>query len=105
MSLSGYQQGFTHKIALLILFAEEIGYKLTFGDAYRDDRCAYGHPDSNHKRRLAVDFNIFEDGVYLIDEEGEDAHHKLHDFWDELDGAERIENDLNHYSLEWQGMR
>ena len=59
----------------LITFAYAEGYELTFGDAYRDSRVfgsfgskkegAYGKWKSNHKRRLAIDFNLFKDGVYL----------------------------------------
>ena len=89
-------------VADLISHAYSLGYELSFGDAYRDPRCGYGHIESLHRRRLAIDFNIFLDGVWLTDGTG---HDELHDYWDTLDGAERIDNDLNHYSVAWQGMR
>ena len=105
MILSEYQQEFTHATALLILYAEQLGYRLTYGDAYRDPRCPYGHAKSLHRSRLAVDFNIFRDGVLLYDEHARRAHNQLHDFWDKIGGAPRINDDLNHYSFAYNGMR
>ena len=89
-------------IGQLIDFAYKSGYELTFADAYRDSRVTYGHPKSLHRQRLAVDFNCFKDGSYLTDGTG---HDELHDFWDTIEGAARIEDDLNHYSLAHHGMR
>lgn len=65
----------------------------------------YGHKLSGHKLKLAIDLNITEDGVYLRGDAAKEAHSAIHDFWDALGGAERIPHDLNHYSLEHQGMR
>jgi hypothetical protein len=73
MSLGNDQRHFTKMIATLIAWAYENGFELTFGDAYRDPRVhgevgekqGYGHSRSYHKRRLAVDFNLFRDGVWL----------------------------------------
>ena len=43
-------------VALLILFAYEKGYELSFGDAFATD----GHiEDSLHYKRLAIDLNLF----------------------------------------------
>ena len=64
-------------IAELILWAYDQGYEITFGDAYRDPRLhgslgekkGYGHPKSNHKQRLAIDLNLFKDGIYLTSTE------------------------------------
>ena len=102
MTLGQKQRKFTHMVALLILHAEQLGYHVTFGDAYRDPRANYGHPKSLHRQRLAVDLNLFKDGVYLINGEG---HDKLHDYWDVIGGADRIADDLNHYSYAHGGMR
>lgn len=102
MSLGSKQRRFTYMVAQLILTAYDMGYELTFGDAYRDPRTTYGHPESLHRKRLAVDLNIFKDGVYLKDGTG---HDELHDWWDTMGGAERIAADLNHYSLAYGGMR
>ena len=95
------------------LFAEikRLGYRWTYGDAYRDPRLhgalgekkGYGHRESCHKIRLAVDINLFTaDGVYLQSDEG---HAQLHDFWESIGGARRIPGDANHYSLEYRGRR
>lgn len=94
-------------IAQLIVHASDLGYGLTFGDAYRDPRAfkgtkPYGKLLSNHKKRLAVDFNIFKDGEFLQGDEAHEAHSKLHDFWDSIGGNRRIPNDLNHYDYTGQ---
>ena len=111
MGLSNLQQEFTLKIAKLIQFAYKQGYGLTFGDAYRDPRTngewgekvGYSAAYSVHKKRLAVDLNVFKSGEYLQGDEAGEAHNILHNFWDSVGGAPRISDDLNHYSLEYQG--
>jgi len=102
MGLVDKQNKFAGMVALLVLYIQSQGYQVTYGDAYRDDRVTYGHPKSTHRFRLAVDLNIFKDGVYLS---GDEDHAKFHDFWDSIGGSERIENDGNHYSCEHQGIR
>ncbi|CAK0758731.1 M15 family peptidase [Gammaproteobacteria bacterium] len=59
------QQHFAQLIALWMRAAYARGFSVTFGDAFRDQRCPYGAEGSYHKRRLAVDFNLFKDGRYL----------------------------------------
>jgi len=106
--ISTDQIKFTSMIARLILHAEHLGYGLTFGDAYRDPRVfgevgediGYGEPRSNHKKRLAVDFNIFIDGVYIFDPK---PYEELHKYWVTIGGA-TLENDLNHFSINYRGM-
>ena len=81
-------------VALLILFAYERGYELTFGDAYATS----GHiKKSFHYKRLAIDLNLFKDGKYLTKTED---HEPLGLFWESLGGTwgGRFE-DGNHYSL------
>ena len=104
MSLSTKQQEFTVKIGLLISYANSVGYGLTFGDCYRSPAVKYGHKDSTHRSRLAVDFNIFLEASYLQGEDAEIGHNKLHDYWDEIGGSERIADDLNHYSVKHNGI-
>ncbi len=99
MSLRSRQSRFVKMVQLLVGYADLCGYELTYGDCYRDERCAYGHPKSLHRQRLAVDFNLFRDGVYLSGDEAREAHGRLHDFWDAIGGNPRINSDLNHYSL------
>jgi hypothetical protein len=102
-TLSAKQQRFTKMIAMLINHAEFVGYGLTFGDAYRDDRCAYGQPFSLHKKRLAVDFNLFKDGVFLSSTQD---HEPLGIYWESIGGTwgGRFK-DGNHYSLEHEGFK
>jgi hypothetical protein len=97
-------------VSSLVRFAYERGYELTFGDAYRDPRVhgevgqkvGYGHAKSAHKRRLAVDFNLFRNGVYLASSE---EHRPLGEFWESLGGTwgGRFA-DGNHYSMEHEGV-
>lgn len=113
MTLGQKQRAFTQMIARLIDFAYANGYELTFGDAYRDPRLhgemgvkkSYSSANSNHKIRLAVDFNLFKDGQYLTSSE---AHKPLGDFWKSLDpmcrwGGDFKQADGNHYSFEHGG--
>lgn len=111
MSLGGEQRRFTFMVGLLIKWAYENGYELTFGDAYRDprvfgrtgDKKGYGRSKSNHKLRLAVDFNLFIDGKFQTTTE---AHEPLGIYWESLGGSwgGRFD-DGNHYSLENNGRR
>ena len=70
MSMSDIQARHLHLICHLVRWAHEHGYKLSSGDAYRDPRahakkgdgsgCAgYSSSNSQHKDRLAHDFNLF----------------------------------------------
>lgn len=104
-SLAKKQRKFTRAYPLLMLYAQYIGYELTDGDAYRDDRCKYGNLNSTHRSRLARDFNIFKDNVYLKGAAAKIAFNKLHDFWDMLGGSTRIKKDLNHFSFKYNGVR
>ena len=111
MSLGEKQRKFTYMLKELIEYAYANGYELTVGDAYRDPRLhgnigdakGYGHPRSNHKIRLAMDFNLFRNGVYL---DRTEDHRPLGEFWESLGGTwgGRF-NDGNHYSLEHGGNR
>lgn len=103
MSLRQKQSKFVRMVALLILYAYEQGYELTFGDAYRDLRCDYGHPASLHRSRLAIDLNLFRDGEYL--QKTED-HRLLGEFWESIGGSwgGRFK-DGNHYSLAHEGRK
>ena len=111
MSLGKEQRKFTRMIADLIIFAYNNGYELSLGDAYRDPRVfgaagkrkGYGRSNSNHKRRLAIDLNLFKGGDYLATTE---AHRPLGEYWESIGGTwgGRF-NDGNHYSLEYQGYK
>jgi hypothetical protein len=110
-TLGQKQRRFTPMIAQLIAFAYASGYELTFGDAYRDPRVhgavgvksSYSSANSVHKSRLAVDLNLFKDGVFLT---ASDDHLPLGEFWESIGGTwgGRF-NDGNHYSLEHNGRK
>ena len=107
MTLGEKQRKFTHMTALLILHAEQLGFRLTCGDAYRDSRCDYGHPNSLHRKRLAMDWNLFKlvRGRWRFQTSTE-AHRPLGEYWESIGGSwgGRF-NDGNHYSLEHGGVR
>jgi len=106
MLLQPKQSMFARKIALLILYADKQGYELTFGSAYIPERLIQHtlHKENTlHKKRLAIDLNLFKDGVWL----NKTKHHKqLGEYWESIGGAwgGRF-GDGNHYSLEHEGMR
>jgi hypothetical protein len=106
MKLSDHQWAFLKDIATLILFAEDQGYKLTGGELERTKEQAkinadkgIGIDDSLHSKRLALDLNLFIDGVYRRDSE---AHRPLGEFWESLSphnnwGGDFSKPDGNHY--------
>ena len=108
MKLGERQRLFVKLLPRLIDFAYEQGYELTVGDAFRDHRLhgapgvkmGYGHPNSNHKNRLAIDLNLFKNGVFL---QATTDHTPLGEFWEKLHQLCRWGgrfNDGNHYSIE-----
>lgn len=102
MGLREEQSRFAIMVAQLIFFAYANGYEITFGDAYRDASVPYGHSKSLHKQRLAIDLNLFRNGIYLT---SSDDHRELGEFWEYLGGSwgGRF-GDGNHYSLGYRGM-
>ena len=103
MTLREKQAQFVVMIGQLITQATTMGYTLSFGDAYRDPRVPYGHPTSLHKMRLALDFNLFKDGIFLARTED---HRPLGEWWESIGGTwgGRFQ-DGNHYSLAYGGMK
>lgn len=105
MTLRQKQSLFAKLVAEFIGWIYEQGYEVTFGDAYRDPRVKYGHPDSNHRKRLAIDLNLFKNGHYLTSTE---SHRPLGEKWESMNPlcrwGGRFE-DGNHYSLEHVGMK
>ena len=107
MTLGEQQRQFAFLVSQLIQHIYSQGYEVSFGDAYRDPRLhgqlgekrGYGSRNSNHKRRLAVDLNLFKDGHYLSDGE---AHRPFAEFWESLHPRCRSGirfNDANHYEF------
>lgn len=117
MTLGDAQRTFAGDVARLILWAVAMGYEVTWGWAYRPPEFAAmyaemkkGIANSLHELRLAVDLNLFRDGVYLTKTED---YKPLGDHWKSL----RPENawggdfqpptvpDGNHFSRAWEGRR
>lgn len=117
MNLGAKQRLFAKLIAELILWAYEQGYAVTLGDAYRDPRLfgeigeskGYGRSKSNHKRRLALDLNLFKNvkGNWVYCTKTSD-HEPLGKKWESMNSLCRWGgrfNDGNHYSLEHEGQQ
>lgn len=113
MTLGARQRLFTQLLAHLLDHIHVEGYECTVGDAYRDSRVfgevgvkeGYGSAYSCHKSRLAIDLNLFRDGIYLTTTED---HLPIGEFWESLHPLTcwggRF-NDGNHYSIEYEGRK
>ena len=104
-TLRQMQSEFAALVPRLIDKAIELGFEVTLGDAYRDPRVTYGHLFSAHKKRLAIDLNLFRNGEFL---ESTDAHKELGEWWEQQHPQARWGGrfrDGNHYSFEWDGVK
>lgn len=112
LTLGEKQRDFTLLVAELIRWAYEQGFELTFGEAYRTPEQAAlnaqsgaGIANSLHTKRLAIDLNLFIDGVYQTQSE---AYRPLGEKWESMGGAwggRFSRPDGNHFSLEHEGIR
>ena len=114
MKLSKAQRLFAGRVPRLIDRIYDQGYECTIGDVFRDPRVhgewgenvGYAHPKSVHKLKLAIDLNLFKDGVYLS---GTEDHRQFGEYWVGLDpenhrwGGEW--DDGNHYSFTFWGVK
>lgn len=112
--MSLLQEEFAQSVALLIQKASQLGYGVTFGEAWRTPEQAKlnaakgsGISNSLHTERLAIDLNLFKDGVYITDDEG---HSLLGIWWKALGpkyrwGGDFKKRDFNHYSISPDGVR
>ena len=112
--MSHLQEEFAQSVARLIQKAAELGYGVTLGDAYRSPEQAAANAASGsgiarslHCERLAIDLNLFKDGVYITDDHG---HRELGPWWKTLGprycwGGDFAKRDFNHYSLSPDGVR
>jgi hypothetical protein len=95
MTTSDKQWLFLQDVARLILYAEGLGVKLTGGELYRtkEQQAIYLEQglsktnNSNHLRRMAIDFNLFVDGN--IQWNNCDEWKQLGYYWESLDEANR----------------
>ena len=112
-TLGQKQRRFAKLVARLIDRAHELGFEVTLGDAYRDPRVhgewgakkSYSAAKSVHKQRLAIDLNLFKNGVYLTNSSD---HRPLGEWWEKQAPDCRWGgrwNDGNHYSFEYGGCK
>lgn len=104
------QSRFAVMAARLILKAQEMGYEVTFGEAWRTPEQAAlnakkgtGISNSLHGDRLAIDLNLYKDGKWL---DKTDDHKPLGEWWESIGGTwgGRFK-DGNHYSLAHGGRK
>lgn len=112
MTLREKQSLFASLVAQLIIEAREQGFEVTFGEAYRSPeeaarlaKLGKGIKNSLHCLKLAIDLNLFRDGVYLSSSE---SHRPLGEWWEQQHdlcrwGGRFTRPDGNHYSLEHNG--
>jgi hypothetical protein len=108
------QQEFTRNISFLLIYADRMGFDITFGEAWRSPETAKiyaqqgrGISNSLHVDRLAIDLNLFRDGTYLATSSD---HRVLGEFWKSLNplnrwGGDFAKPDGNHYSMEYRGRK
>ena len=114
LKLGEKQRIFAWNQHFLIAFVYKSGYELTFGEAYRtaeqaalNAKAGTGIKNTLHGMRLAVDWNLFKDGVYLTDS---DSHRQFGTFWKTLHPLNRWGGDFsrpdgNHYSMTHEGIQ
>lgn len=113
MSLRETQSKFALMVTKLIQHMYREGYEVTLGDAYRDpqvhgevgEKKSYSSAYSNHKRRLAIDLNLFKEGVYLASSQ---EHERFGKYWESLDEDNRWGgrfDDGNHYETVYGGWK
>ncbi len=118
LTLRQKQSKFVLLIAKLIEYAYSQGYELTFAEAYRTPHEAdyeasvhHGIVNSLHTIRLAIDLNLFKDGVWLDKSE---SFLPLGEWWEKQStpdftcawgGRFKPTPDGNHFSLEHNGVR
>lgn len=110
------QSVFAHRIAKLILRAEDIGYEVTLGEAWRSPEEAarlasigLGIKRSLHCDRLAMDLNLFKNGIWLTKSED---HRPIGLIWEAMSDAHAQcvwggswGSDGNHYSIAFQNRK
>lgn len=112
--MSVLQEQFAQSVSKLIAKAAELGYGVTLGEAWRTPEQAQWDADhhigiahSLHMERLAIDLNLFKDGVFLTTP---DAYMQLGTWWKTLGAAYRYGGDFtirdyDHFSITPDGIR
>lgn len=112
MTLRQKQSLFARLAATLILHASELGYEVAIGEVWRSEfeaarlaKLKTGIKRSLHCDKLAIDLNLFRNGVYL---RSTAAHAPLGEWWERQHTLCRWGGrfgDGNHYSLEHGGRK
>ena len=107
MTLGAKQRLFARLELQLRLRIYMAGYEVTLGAAFRSriEAKRLGFANSNHTRKLAVDLNLFLDGVYLRSTQD---HRHFGLWWEQQHPLCRWGGrwgDGNHYSLEHRGVK
>jgi hypothetical protein len=109
MRLSELQQIFAVNTAKLILYINGQGHSCTYGEAFRTTEQAewnasrgIGIKDSLHCKRMAIDLNLFKDGVYCADTE---SWRQFGEYWESLNtlnrwGGKFSKPDGNHVEMQ-----
>jgi len=113
MTLREAQSLHVRLTAILIDYIYQEGYEATWGETVRSKAQAEANAQSGagisnslHLIGLAVDINLFKDGVYLPSTE---AHAVFGAYWRSLHALARWGGDFphkpdgNHYSITWEG--
>jgi len=111
MRLGAKQELFMRLLPRLINKAHELGFDIRGGDLFRDPRVhgaygekvGYGYKNSCHKFKLAIDLNLFLDGIFMRTTE---EHRILGQWWEKQHELCRWGGrfgDGNHYSLTHSG--
>jgi hypothetical protein len=113
MTLREQQSLFVQLIGLFVGWVYEQGYELTFSEAWRSPEEAAvqaakgaGVACSLHTERLAIDLNLFKDGVLLSTA---DDYRPLGDQWKSMHplarwGGDFTRVDADHFSLTYGGV-
>jgi hypothetical protein len=115
MTLGEKQRLFAKLVAEFITWAYASGYEFTFGEALRTQaqadlnaKTGVGISNSLHLLKLAIDLNLFINGVWQTSTE---TYKPLGDHWKQLHPLCRWGGDFvrlpdgNHFSLEHNGVR
>lgn len=112
MTLGQKQRLFAKYVGLLLVHIYEQGYEVSLGEALRTEAQAkanaaagVGISNSLHKDKLAIDLNLFKDGVYLTET---NAHKIFGEWWEAQHELARWGGrfgDGNHYSFTHGGRK
>jgi hypothetical protein len=112
MTLGEQQRLFAKLVGLLIDYIYSQGFEVTLDWCYRPPEVAQYYADlgigirsSLHTQKLAIDLNLFKDGVWLRDSKD---HEPIGTWWEKQHELCRWGGrfgDGNHYSMEYNGVK